>query len=385
MNQNSTIPAEVSVVNAKMSEYRLWSKLIRDQKVLSFYLETTARCNNNCRHCYINLPAGDRKAIAAELTLAEINLIADEAIRMGALWGLITGGEPLLRKDFAEMYMLLKKKGLLVSVFTNATLITEDLIQLFKKYPPRDIEVTVYGVTRETYENVTRKKGSFDAFMKGLKLLFDNEIPVSLKAIALRSNLHEMESIAQFCRERSKYNYRFDSVIHLRYDRDAARNQEILKERLMKEEVVFLENNDRIRFGQLIDHCDKFLNLELPGNNNGQLFLCGTGNGRFVISYDGKLKLCSSLCSPDMVSDIRASPSKIPDAFADLSKKVKGMCTSNVEFTERCGICRIQNLCLGCPAHAWLETGDVDKPAEYFCTIAQARAESLQEGVQGTR
>jgi len=82
--------------------------------------------------------------------------IGREAVELGAFWCLITGGEPLLRKDFADIYLCLKNKGLLVSVFTNATLLNRDHIELFKKYPPRDIEVSVYGVTPETYESVTR-------------------------------------------------------------------------------------------------------------------------------------------------------------------------------------------------------------------------------------
>ena len=68
---------------------------IADKRVpLDFTLELTARCNNNCAHCYINLPAGDRQAIRNELTLAEISDIADQAVALGTLWCLITGGEP---------------------------------------------------------------------------------------------------------------------------------------------------------------------------------------------------------------------------------------------------------------------------------------------------
>jgi len=56
---------------------------------------------NDCRHCYIGLPAGDQEARRKELSLAEIDRIAGEAVSLGALWCLVTGGEPLLREDFA--------------------------------------------------------------------------------------------------------------------------------------------------------------------------------------------------------------------------------------------------------------------------------------------
>jgi MoaA/NifB/PqqE/SkfB family radical SAM enzyme len=139
----------------------LWDRLKSKRSPISFDIEVTARCNMDCRHCYINLPAGDKEAQSREMNIEEIGDIASQAVGMGAVWCLITGGEPLLRPDFPDIYMMLKRKGLLVSVFTNATLIDEKHIELFRKYPPRDMEVTVYGVTRETYERVTRRPGSF--------------------------------------------------------------------------------------------------------------------------------------------------------------------------------------------------------------------------------
>ena len=177
----------------EVQAFPLWDKMKGKRVPLSFDLEVTARCSADCRHCYINLPAGDAAARAEELTAKEILGIARQAADLGAMWCLVTGGEPLLRDDFEEIYLGLKRLGLLVSVFTNACLVTQRHVDLWKKYPPRDIEVTVYGVTRETYEAVTRRPGSFDAFMRGLDLLLASGIRVRLKAMAIKSNLHEYD------------------------------------------------------------------------------------------------------------------------------------------------------------------------------------------------
>lgn len=244
----------------EIQQFALWDKLKAKRALFSFDLELTARCNNDCRHCYINLPANDRAAQARELTLDEIAHIADQAVELGALWCLLTGGEPLLRDDFADVYMMLKRKGLLVSVFTNATTIRAEHIALFKKYPPRDIEVTIYGATRETYEAVSRRPGSFAAFVRGLDMLFDAGVRVRLKAMALRSNLHEMEAIAAFGRARTKDFYRFDPQLHLRFDGDATRNEKIKQERLTPEEIVALERADEKRFDALQASCDTLIN-----------------------------------------------------------------------------------------------------------------------------
>jgi MoaA/NifB/PqqE/SkfB family radical SAM enzyme len=129
----------------EIQQFALWDKLKARHVPLSFDLEITARCNLNCRHCYINLPANDANARALELTRGEILDIARQTVKLGAMWCLITGGEPLLREDFADIYLGLKRLGLFVSVFTNATTIRPEHVALFKKYPPRDIEVTIYG------------------------------------------------------------------------------------------------------------------------------------------------------------------------------------------------------------------------------------------------
>ncbi|NQU17892.1 MAG: radical SAM protein, partial [Candidatus Saganbacteria bacterium] len=226
-----------------LPEFDLWEKMKQNKKrkVISFSLEITARCNNDCTHCYINLPAGDKKAKNKELSLKQISDIADQAVSLGALWCLLSGGEPLLREDFIDIYLILKKKGLLVSVFTNACLITQKHTDLFKKYPPRDVEVTVYGITKETYEKISRKPGSFDAFTRGLSILRETGVRIRFKTMALRSNHHEHSKIAEFCRERTKDYFRFDPQLHLRFDRDLKRNELIKSERLTPEEVVAVE------------------------------------------------------------------------------------------------------------------------------------------------
>src|SRR5512136_2877850 len=97
----------------------LWNKIKRSSKPVEMTFELTARCNLNCRHCYINVPAGDTAAMKGELSFEAIRRIVDEARAMGILWCCLTGGEPLLRKDFIDIYLYLQKSGFLTTVFTN--------------------------------------------------------------------------------------------------------------------------------------------------------------------------------------------------------------------------------------------------------------------------
>jgi len=359
-----------------LKDFALWEKFDEERFPLSFELELTARCNNNCRHCYINLSAGDRRAMEKELPFDEIKRIADESVSLGSLWCLVTGGEPLLRKDFSDIYLYLKKNGLLISVFTNATLITKEHIELFKKYPPRDIEVTVYGVTRKTYERVTRRRNSFAAFMQGLNLLIENGINVRLKAMALRSNVHEMPEIAKFCRERTKDYFRFDPLLHKRYDGNPLRNKEIESERLSVDEIVALERSDPERFNAMKEGSHEVIFTESDHTDCNHLFHGGAGNSSFNVSYDGFFRLCSSLWHPDCIYDLKKG--NLADAWHNHVTLIRDMRSNKKEFLDKCSVCPIINFCLWCPAHAHLETGEMDNPVSYFCEIAHARAKALK-------
>jgi len=354
----------------------LVKKLQKTTTPVSINFELTARCNNNCRHCFINLPQNDRNAESSELSIKEIENLADQAVEKGVLWCLITGGEPLLRNDFSEIYLMLRRKGLLVSVFTNACLINQSHIDLFKKYKPRELEVTVYGIAEKTYEKVTGIKGSYKQFRAGLDLLLSNNVPVSLKAMAIHSNVHEIEEIAEFCTKYSKKKFKFDPFLHKRYDQDAKRNKLIESERLTKDEIVRIEHNNFARKNALIEGCEHLI-FDQDIDSLGRVFTCGILKSGFEISYDGKLRLCSSLLHPDYVRDLRQM--SLMDAYNGIAKNVINARSDNKEFLNKCSKCKIINLCYFCPANSYLETGKLDIPVDYFCKNAHARQEAILE------
>jgi radical SAM protein with 4Fe4S-binding SPASM domain len=360
----------------EIQQLPLWDQLKARRVPMTFTLEITARCNCDCRHCYINLPAGDRAARESELTVAEIDAIADQAVKLGSLWCVLSGGEPLLRPDFAEIYLRLKRKGLVVSVFTNATLITAAHVKLFQQYPPRDLEVTVYGVTRDTYERITRKPGSFDRFIHGLDLLTAGGVRFRLKAMALQSNFDQQAAIAEFSRARTKDYYRFDPQLHLRFDGDPVRNEEIRAERLTPAQVVALENGDEPRKQSLIKHCATFVNDEFAHTDRNHLFSCAAGSLAFQVGYDGRFRLCSSLVAEGTTYDLKAGT--LADAWQNFVPRVRNLRSDRPEFLQSCRRCPIINLCLWCPAHAYLESGAMDGATPFLCAVAHARAENLK-------
>ena len=360
------------VKTVNISELPLWERADRDRLLLSIEFELTARCNNNCTHCYINLPENDETAKAFELSFDRICDLADEAADMGVLWVTLSGGEPLIREDFCDIYRYLKKKGLLVSVFTNASLITREHVDLFLKYPPRDIEVTVYGVTPEVHKKVTCKN-TFGATMAGIDLLLDNGVPVTLKTTLTRSNFKSLPQIAAFCKPRSARLFRFDPVLHLRLDKDCVRNQRIEAERLTPDRILDIEASDTRRLEALKQKLKE--TGEPPFYSQDRLFRCNAGINSCCIDHKGQLKLCSSLS---------AEKFSIPLETAGLEKAWQAISTAPNQrsddpvFIETCGSCALHSLCPWCPAHAELETGRLDRAVPYFCRIAEKRLAFLK-------
>ncbi len=127
-------------------------------------LDLTYRCNNNCRHCWLRIPprAKERKD---ELSFEEIKGIVTDARKMGCRKWNISGGEPMLRPDFPEIFDYLTSKSVSYSLNTNGTLITPAIARLLRRKGNK--MVALYGATAQVHDHITRRPGSFEALMRG--------------------------------------------------------------------------------------------------------------------------------------------------------------------------------------------------------------------------
>jgi MoaA/NifB/PqqE/SkfB family radical SAM enzyme len=163
-----------------------------DRYPLSGTIELTPRCNINCVHCYINEAAGDETIKAKELTTSLWKEILDQMAEAGTFFLMITGGEPLLRPDFDEIFQYARWKGMIVTLFTNGTMLSQEKAQMLAEWNLDQMEISLYGGTKECYEAVTRTPGSFERCMTGIRNALDAGLNLALKTIVLKENLHEL-------------------------------------------------------------------------------------------------------------------------------------------------------------------------------------------------
>ena len=350
--------------------FPLWQRM-KDKGYLSqVSMELTERCNNNCVHCYINLPANDEKVKKKEITFEEIRAIADEAARMGCLSWHLTGGEPLLREDFPDIYLYLKRKGIGITVSTNATLINSEIANLFKKYPPQNIEVSIYGLSQKTYEAITRNPGSFDAFRQGINLLKENSIPFTLKAAALPQNFHEIKEMRDFAQSFTGEHLGVVLKLNLgsRFNGGSKRDR-IKKLRLAPHKVIEILKQDEEKYRKDMERfCQKFLG---PPQDD-HLFSCGAGVGGCHIDAYSNFQLCLLLRHPDCVYKLREGSLK--EAWEKFVPRVREIRANNEKYKEKCQRCFLKSFCEQCPAWSWMEHGVLDEPVQYLCGIAHAEA-----------
>ena len=338
-------------------------------------MELTERCNNNCIHCYINLPAGDSKAQREELTLAEIQRILSEATSLGCLTVRFTGGEPLLRQDFAEIYRFARGLGLRVVLFTNATLITPALANLFASVPPlQKIEISVYGMTKQSYEAITQVPGSFKRFWAGVNLLLERKVPFVVKGLIQPENLDELEDFEAWAAtlpgmsRRPSYVFRLD--LRARRDSDE-RNEQIRSRRLLppQEAEIFFSRLGKEYVSEMAQFCQRFM-----GPSGDQLFGCGAGFGGCVDAY-GHYQPCLLLRHPDVVYDLRKGA--LQEALVHFFPQVRERRAQNRDYLVRCARCFLKGLCEQCPAKSWMEHGALDTPVAHLCETAHGEARLL--------
>jgi radical SAM protein with 4Fe4S-binding SPASM domain len=326
-------------------------------------IEVTRRCPLECQHCYNNLPMGDQAARSREMTTEEHFKMLDELVEMDCFWLIYTGGEIFARKDFLEIYTHAKKKGFLITLFTNGTLITEKIADYLVEWPPFAIEITLYGRTRETYEALTQIPGSYDRCLRGIRLLRERGLPVKLKTVATTINKHEVSAMRQFAEDELGVEFKMDGQINPRIDC----SQSPLAVRLSPEDVVALDMHAPKGVSEYRRLAKDEMDHPPSLSKNDTLYFCGGGLNSFAINAYGEMGIC--VISQQETFDIRRDG--LLPTWEHSLRELRARKRSRV---TKCIQCRIQSLCGMCPANGEMENGDRESPVDFLCNVAHLRA-----------
>jgi radical SAM protein with 4Fe4S-binding SPASM domain len=340
-------------------------------------IDLTYRCNNDCRHCWLRIPA-DSSDKNKELSFGEIRKIVDVAKNMGCRKWSISGGEPMLRPDFPEIFDYLTHNSSSCSINTNGTLITPKIARALKRKGTK--MVALYGATAQVHDHITRNPGSFEAVMRGFAYLKEAGAGFIVQLIPMKDNYHQFKDMIKLAEFLSKH-YRIGAPwLYLSVCGSAERNKEIMRQRLPPKEVVELDKPDL--------SYEDWMKEENPGchntNEKGYLFSsCIKSRRDFHIDPYGKMTFCSFIKDPTLRYDIKKGSFK--EAWEEFIPSLASKVKVTPEYQKNCGSCELRKDCRFCPVYGYLEHGKFDAKVNYLCAVAKENKKFKEEWLKEHR
>jgi len=318
---------------------------------MSALLELTFVCNHACSFCY-NSPTGQR-----EMTTTEVFDALQKLADFNILYLTLTGGEPLVRRDFFEIAGRARELGFAIRIYTNAFLIDAAMAKKMKQVAnPVEVEISIHGATPATHEKLTCVPGSLAKVLDAVRFLRAEGVKTILKCPITRDNQHEVLEMYRIAQELGS-TIIFDPVITPRDDGD--------KDPLdLMATDEFLEKywTDDAYAGARKE------NVPLPRNDAPGEAVCGTGRSSLAIDPYGNIYPCVQWRrSAGNIKELkelkgmwRTSPVliEVRKAAVDMADKLR----AQKESGQSGGFC---NFCLGV---ADLQTGD---PMNYYPQAAK--------------
>ena len=311
-------------------------------------LELTERCNLRCKFCYMydrNECTYETKKYSTKQWLK----VVKEAVDMGMLKCILTGGEIFTLPDFEEIYSTIYDMGVVITLFTNGLLINKKKIDFLKKRPPDRISMTIYGASNETYKLVTGDEKGYDKAIRAIELMKEANLNLRIRTIAIKPLKSEFKAIRKIADD---YELPMGFVTFLMETRDENEKKN-LDWRMSPKEV--LESFKIIK--------GRYPKIESTNDFNEDEEICCGGITRFGITYDGYLVPCLGFC------ETKTTPFEngFENALTELREKLE----KTSYKCDECKDCNESKTCTKCPSSRFLETGSANKCSTYFKKMAK--------------
>ncbi len=340
---------------------RLFAKSELNAIPLSGSFELTSRCSLDCKMCYIHRREFDREALAGEKSTEWWLSLAKTATERGMLMLLLTGGEPLIRKDFDEIYTECRKMGLLVSVNSNGTLIDDEKLRLFAKYPPRRLNITLYGASRKTYGELCGNAEAYDKVIYAITQAKELGIPIKLNLTLTPQNKGDIFKIRSFAQEIGVpiqfVSYMFPPV------RTCGETVRLSAEEAAQMQFLYKQTD-------LGEDFDKYIDGLLKGESDfsiggecrescGEKIGCRAGSTTFWVTWNGEMRPCGMMNEPSI------SAEDFDKAWSRMRSE-----REKIFLPAECKNCALRGGCDVCAAVTLAESGKFDGVAQYACSKA---------------
>ncbi len=291
--------------------------------------ELLSVCNFKCRFCYM-VGHTEPTIFSSERAFKLI----DEFVDAGVVQVILTGGECLIHPNFTAIYEKLRLAGIIVSVFTNLEKLTAEHIEIFKRYPPYVIEVSIYGHDEDSYERVTGRR-AFNQVLHNIEILRDYGFNLLCKTPITTLTHNSIDWIYNWCQNRN-LEYLADPSIKDGLDGDD------LSDFSLKFEEYYAAEKLRLHLAKNLIN-----STNLENRDPSRVFSCGVGKVGAYINYDATLSPCSSIRN----QRFNLMELSFADAWQQLVNNIQAQ--ENLVISGCNPNCSARSICKMCPAVAF--------------------------------
>ena len=333
----------------------------------SFQIELTSRCNERCVHCYI---PHENKINDMEPSLFFDTL--DKCRDMGVLNITLSGGEPMLHKNFCEFLRKAKDYDFSINILSNLTLLNDEIIAEMKANRLSSVQVSLYSMKPEIHDAITQVSGSFEKTRAAILRLIENDIPMQISCPTMKQNKNCYAEVLNWAHDH-KLRAVSDYIIMARYDRTIGN----LDNRLSLDEVEKVINdvieND-------IEYQEEILNNDIEKAEDRDIsndIVCGVCIDSLCMIANGNIYPCAGWQDYVCGNLLEQSLSEIWEN----SPKVKYLRALRKKDFPMCLSCPDKNFCAMCMVRNANEdlSGDPLKINRHFCDVAALNRKIVTE------
>ena len=251
----------------------------------SFHVEITSKCNERCIHCYI--PHEQKNTdIEYDMMIAAL----DQCKQLNVMTIIFSGGEPMLHPYFCDFLKYAKDLDFNVTVLTNLTRLTDEIIEALKYKHVSCVNVSLYSLEPQIHDSITKLKGSCELTKQNILKLIDNNVAVQINCPVMKQNKDSFYHVINWGQDH-KCSVVTDYVIMAKSDRST----DNLENRLSKEDLRFViekiaENN--VAFKASLK-TESFAAGGKTENAVADERVCGVGLSNMCMTSNGNVYPCA--------------------------------------------------------------------------------------------
>lgn len=339
--------------------------LTKEKKSLYMaFFQLTPVCNLKCKMCYARRRPRDILSSGKSiLRFEQWKWFIDEAIKEGLTELSFTGGECTLHPDFCDIYAYAYDQGLQITVMTNGSYVTDQILSLWTNRPPLSISITIYGASEDTYERLCGNKIAFEKVYQNIRKMEEAGFFLNLKYTAVRENLQDLLSVDRFCRRGGHTLY--PTHILTQFDRctSSVLEQEKADE---KKYNSIMKQIRRERSGKITvnggdigeDMPERSCDLEAGRRSPKKGIVCSAARNSCYIDWEGIMTPCVAFDA------LRLNP--VQKGFHQCWNEMTDW-ADGVPVLEECVSCIHKYKCNRCIALHYNDTGVFNKVSPRLC------------------